>query len=78
MVESTQKFRHSEMDQECLIDKFSEWNRNRSQDKIYFRAKMEKDNSYDDQGMLNKNVLDIYIDLCSVILYSKYRKYEFF
>ena len=77
MVESTRKFRHSKIDQECLIDKFSEWNRNGSQDKIYFRAKMEKDNSYDDQGMFNKNDLDIYIDLCSVVPYSKYRKYEF-
>ena len=62
MVESTQKLRYSKISQEYLIDKISEWKRNDSQDKIYFRAKVEKDNSYDDQGMLNKNVLEIYID----------------
>ena len=71
MVESTRKLRHSKIDQECLIDKISEWKSNRSQDKIFFRAKGEKENSYDDQGMFNKNVLDIYIDLCSVVLYRK-------
>ena len=69
MVESTRKLRHSKIDQNCLIDKMSEWKSNRSQDKIFFRAKGAKENSYDDQGMFNKNVLDIYIDLCSVVLY---------
>ena len=68
MVESTRKLRHSKIDQKCLIDKISEWKSNLSQDKIYFRAKGEKDNSYDDQGMFNKNVLDIYIGLCSVVV----------
>ena len=78
MVESTRKLRHSKIGQECLIEKVSEWKNNRSQDRIYFRAKGEKDNSYDDQGMFNMNVLDIYIDLCTVPLYSKYSKYTFF
>ena len=48
MVESTRKLRHSKIDQECLIDKMSEWKSNRSQDKIFFRTKGEKENSYDD------------------------------
>ena len=52
-----------------MLDKISELKSNRSQDKIYFRAKGEKENSYHDQSMFNKNVLDIYIGLCSVVLY---------
>ena len=69
MVESTLKLKHSKTDQGRLLDKISEWKSNCSEDEIYFRAKGENENSYNDQSMFNKNVLDIYIDLCSVVLY---------
>ena len=39
MVESTRKLRHSKIDQECLIDKISEWKSNRSQDKSTLEPK---------------------------------------
>ena len=52
MVKSTKKLRHSKIDQECLLNKISEWKISRPEDKIYFRPKGEKEHSQekDNQG----------------------------
>ena len=54
MIESTKKFRHSKIGQECLVQKIIDWKKEQSFDNLFFWPKGE--NIY---GDLNKGILKI-------------------
>ena len=55
MIESTKKFRHSKIGQECLVQKIIDWKKKQSFDNLFFRPKGENIYGDSNKGMLKIN-----------------------